>query len=648
MKAKRKDKGMDIPPLKLAIIAVLSAAALTALMLSGIFADFELFASDKLYQRERPLDGNIFVIGIDEVALANIGPYNTWDRSIMTQVIDALNADAEAAPAVIGVDIMYFGDSDPQLDEALAEACGRYDNTVVASNIVVASEVKVDGDNFYIDNSSVQMVELPFDALKNVTTFGHINTVKDSDGYIRYSVPYIAIPEELRGEAGFDVSSSFALQIYNKYTQTLGLPNNFTPDVLSDGKFYIPYSAKPGGYSDSFSVWDIITGELPPEIFAGTIVLLGPYATGLEDSYNTPIDRVTSMYGVEIHANIVDAMLKNEYRRTVDIRLQAVVLFIVLLGLFYAFYYFHAAIAAAILAAVSGLYLLLATQMVFPFSESLFLFKTGAITYRYMLPVVLLPLSSATMYVGVLVFNFIKTLRQKKQVTDTFKKYVDPAIIDDIFASGIDNLNLGGRKADICVMFVDIRGFTPMSEVMTPEGVVEILGQYLELTSSAIFKHKGTLDKFIGDATMAFFNAPLPLDDYIYKSILTAWDIVQGGLALEKELLDKYGRTVSFGIGLHCGEAVVGNIGTPRRVDYTAIGNTVNTAARLESNARPAQILMSEAVYRAVEDRIIARCVGNIPLKGKSEELTVYALEHIKEYMDTYEPLASAALTPGK
>ncbi len=174
-----------------------------------------------------------------------------------------------------------------------------------------------------------------------------------------------------------------------------------------------------------------------------------------------------------------------------------------------------------------------------------------------------------------------------------------------------------------------------------------MLGEYLELTSSAIFKYKGTLDKFIGDATMAFFNAPMPLDDYVYKAVLAAWDIVQSGLAMEEKLAEKYGRTVSFGIGLHCGEAVVGNIGTMKRVDYTAIGNTVNTAARLESNAKPAQVLMSQAVYKAVEGRVTARCVGNIPLKGKSEELTVYALEHISEYKDV-PPLASAALTPGK
>jgi class 3 adenylate cyclase len=170
-----------------------------------------------------------------------------------------------------------------------------------------------------------------------------------------------------------------------------------------------------------------------------------------------------------------------------------------------------------------------------------------------------------------------------------------------------------------------------MSEKMTPPEVVNMLNDYLEITSTAIFRHGGTLDKFIGDATMAFWGAPLPQEDMVYKAALSDLEITERGREMDNTLRERYDTTVSFGVGLNYGPAVVGNIGTAERVDYTAIGNTVNTAARLESNAKAGQILISEAVYHALAGRIVAELIGNIPLKGKSEEIAVYALTGLSE-----------------
>ena len=168
-----------------------------------------------------------------------------------------------------------------------------------------------------------------------------------------------------------------------------------------------------------------------------------------------------------------------------------------------------------------------------------------------------------------------------------------------------------------------------MSEGLQPEQVVEILNEYLALTTGAIFKNGGTLDKYIGDATMAVFNAPFPLEDYIYKACCTARDIAAGSEALEKKLMERFGRSVSFGIGVNCGDAVVGNIGCDFRMDYTAIGDTVNTSARLEANAGRGQILISRDVYEAVKDRVKVTEIGVIPLKGKSNEVFVYQLDEV-------------------
>ena len=170
-----------------------------------------------------------------------------------------------------------------------------------------------------------------------------------------------------------------------------------------------------------------------------------------------------------------------------------------------------------------------------------------------------------------------------------------------------------------------------MSESLEPEQVVDILNSYLNLTTNAIFANGGTLDKFIGDATMAVFNAPFDLDDYIFRAVKTAWDIVSGGNAIESKFLEKYGKSVSFGVGVNCGNAVVGNIGCDFRMDYTAIGDTVNTAARLEANAKRGQVLISDVVYEQVKDRVTVEPVGEIPLKGKSKGVFVYSLTGIAE-----------------
>lgn len=160
--------------------------------------------------------------------------------------------------------------------------------------------------------------------------------------------------------------------------------------------------------------------------------------------------------------------------------------------------------------------------------------------------------------------------------------------------------------------------------------MVEILNQYLSLTSDCILKNGGTLDKFIGDATMALWGAPLPQEDYIYKAVKTAVDMVERSRALSEELQRQFGHRVSFGIGVHCGKAVVGNIGAQIRMDYTAIGDTVNTAARLEANATGGQILVSWAVADALGERIDTTSLGStIKLKGKSEALEVLVVNRL-------------------
>ncbi len=249
----------------------------------------------------------------------------------------------------------------------------------------------------------------------------------------------------------------------------------------------------------------------------------------------------------------------------------------------------------------------------------------------WIVPTIFLPVCLIVIYLVQMVRRYLAEIMRRRRVINVFKQYVAPQVVDKISKDRDFELVIGGENRHIAVLFVDIRGFTTMSESLKPEEVVEILNEYLGLTTQAIFDNGGTLDKFVGDATMAVFNAPFDLDDYIFRAVATAWDMQAGAEAIVEKFRQRYGKSVSFGIGINCGNAVVGNIGCDFRMDYTAIGDTVNTAARLESNARPGQILISSEVYEAVKDRVTVTPIGEIPLKGKSKGVFVYQVDEVKK-----------------
>ena len=579
------------------------------IFLSGLLNRVEVNLSDVFFQSEGVLDGNIALIQIDSKSLAELGPFQSWPRTYMADVINILNSDINVKPAVIGVDIMYFGTTTEEADNALVNACSNAGNVVTGSLVNFGSVLVDDGNgDFYMDNSYIKQVEEPYDELKNVTKYGHLNTKVDIDGVVRKSMNHINLPNGQR-------LNSFAFEIYKMYTEKNKKEVNYNIPLDENGEFYIPYSAKVGGYSDGFSFVDVLKGEINPDIFENKIVLIGPYAPGLMDNYITSIDHNEQMYGVEIHANIMDTLLNGNFKTYIPKWSQSILIGIIVFlmtGIFEKSNLKKSFIAMLVCIVGYFGYVCLLYHFVGKISD-----------------VLCVPLFVVVIYIAFIVKKYTKAILEKRKVENTFKRYVAPQVVDKIIKDGLDNIKLGGKKADIACLFVDIRGFTAMSEALQPEEVVGILNEYLSLTSSSIFRNEGTLDKFIGDATMAIFNAPVSLDDYIFKAVKTAWDIARGSEELSKKLQAKFGKTISFGIGVNCGPAVVGNIGTEKRMDYTAIGDTVNTAARLESNAKPGQILISKDVYDALEGRIVATSIGEIPLKGKSNGVEVFVVENI-------------------
>ncbi|MBP5153130.1 MAG: adenylate/guanylate cyclase domain-containing protein, partial [Lachnospiraceae bacterium] len=233
-------------------------------------------------------------------------------------------------------------------------------------------------------------------------------------------------------------------------------------------------------------------------------------------------------------------------------------------------------------------------------------------------------------YLTSIAMHYIRAAIEKRQITHTFQRYVAPEIVKEILKTGTENIGLGGKTCDIAVLFVDVRGFTTMSERLSPEKVVTILNKYLTMASDAVEAHGGTLDKFVGDAMMAFWGAPLPQEDAVYNAILTARDIVDGAARVSEELKEEMGEELKVGVGVHFGPAVVGNMGAVKHMDYTAIGDTVNTAARLEANAPGGCVYISRAVVDALKDRIECESLGGtVKLKGKADGFEVLKLKKV-------------------
>lgn len=219
--------------------------------------------------------------------------------------------------------------------------------------------------------------------------------------------------------------------------------------------------------------------------------------------------------------------------------------------------------------------------------------------------------------------------KEKNAAEERIKAYVDTNIIEDIKnISGDDMISLSRRK-QIAVFFIDIRGFTTFSENHDSEEVVTVLNSYFDLVTECIKKNNGTLDKYIGDAVMAIYNAPNEIPNYALSAVKTAIDIKNKWKHFNEQF-DFAHEPIAFGIGVHVGEAIVGNIGCSSHMDYTAVGDTVNTASRLESGADPGEILISKELYDMVKDKIDAEDIGAMSLKGKKKEVETYIVQGMK------------------
>ena len=565
---------------------------------SNIFSSLNYMLNDKIYQIPRGVTGKIKIIGIDDYTLERFGRIDTWSRGIYADLINMLNSNEEAKPSVIAFDILFSGEVD-EGDEEFAAAAADSGNVVVCSKLIYEdSHGKRADDETY----KVSDVIMPFEALGNVVKTGYSNMSVDSDGTVRR----INLTEDINGsELGAFSKTIYALNCQNEgKTERSYAKNKY-------GSSMINYSGRPGSY-EYISLIDLLDGKIDTRTFKDSIVLVGAYANDMQDNFSVPNGGTKEMYGVEIHANIIEALDEESFPVQVNPYLLGFIygiISVIILFIYKRINIWISAVVSVIVVAVQ-------------FFVGAYLNNRG-----HYISLLYFPIGVFIIYIYCLAVSYLIERFRRKKVLRAFRKYVAPEVVREIASKGDFKVALSGETRDIAVLFVDIRGFTTMSEALPPETVVEILNKYLDVTAKAIFENKGTLDKFVGDAAMAVFNSPFDLDDYEYRAVCAAKAIVNYGKELSKTLEKEYGRTIGFGVGVNVGPAVVGNIGCAFRVDYTAIGDTVNTAARLEANAGSGQIYISEELYNRVKDRVEVEPVGEIPLKGKKNGVFVYAVK---------------------
>lgn len=446
---------------------------------------------------------------------------------------------------------------------------------------------------------------------------GFFNAFPDSDGAIRWSPLVIKF--------GDGYYASLAISMLSQYLDwpmvTLSLGEFGVEGIKMDtihiptndeGRMLVNYLG-PAKTFPHYSVVDIIKGRVPPAALRGKIVLVGATATGIYDLRVTPFSSVYP--GVEIHATVIDNILHRNFLKQSWWTKFLDVMCIIFLGLTMGFLIQR-------LEAVRGMLIALLYVTAYVL-VNIFLFSRYSIWLNLIYPV----LTMLGVYLGITVYRYMTEEKEKKKVRNAFQYYLTASVITEMLKDPT-KLKLGGDKRELTVLFSDIRGFTTISEKLSPEELVRLLNEYLTAMTDIVFKYDGLLDKYMGDAIMAVYGAPLAQPDHALNACRTALEMMQ----VLKQLQDKWSAEgkpfMDIGIGLNTGDMVVGNMGSQMRFDYTVMGDSVNLASRLEGINKEygTNIIISEFTYAAVREKLYCRELDAVRVKGKKLPVKIYEL----------------------
>jgi adenylate cyclase len=500
----------------------------------------------------------------------------------------------------------------------------------------------VDLGQVWMDNGGLvrQGVEANISKLADsAASFGFINIVPDSDGTLRHALLMIRY-QDLDFFPSLDLEAVRAYEkIPDQQIAAYIAPNGVeriqlgrhTLRPASNGSALLNYSGPYRTYAQ-YSMWDVISGNTPPEAFNDKIVLVGATALAIGDIRNTPFEGV--YMGVEVHANIIDNLLHSEeqgrafLKRGYDeemVDLGFILLFGLVFGLLFS--------------RVTPLYSTI-TVLVTLTGYAWFVYFSFVHKGQWLSFVI--PASTlAANYAAITSLRMISEERAKRNIRKSFSQYLSPGVIELIEKDPEKYIRPGGEVKELSVLFSDIRGFTTISEGLTPDQLVQLLNEYFGQMTEIVFATDGTLDKYIGDAIMAFWGSPYPQEDHAARSCACALRM-KAGLATLNAKWQAAGRPpISIGIGLNTGSVNVGNMGSARRLSWTVMGDNVNLASRLEGITKQyhVQIVVSEATYRQVSSQFVCRELDKIRVKGKTLPVNIYELMDVAAEKSKYEKL---------
>ncbi len=574
-------------------ISLVVAFLYTFLFLTGFFTTWQERASDSLFLPREP-SSDIVIIAIDDVSIQSIGRW-PWRRTVHAELLEKLGEN----PLAVGYDVSFPEPSNASDDARLAQAITKTRKTVLpleAGFVIVGGKV-----------TEARRVLEPIPELNTVADIGLVNTVAGEDSITRFIPAAISRTDGERDE-------SFAVILAREYLLENGYIDYTKQIKAEDGLMRINYVGQPETFK-TFSFVDVLEGEIPPDAFKNKIVLVGATAINLHDNQVTSVSGSTPMAGVEIHANAIQTVTENRF--IVMESKWVTILAIFILAIFTGFVMAYFGIIPATMAVGIALIFYLIYAFVF--------FDKGVIRNIIYPTFVII-----TSYILLALYRYFVEYNQRRFLKKAFSFYVSSQILDEII-NNPKKLSLGGERRVMTVLFADIAGFTSISERIPPDELSHMLNEYLTRASRIIFKYNGVIDKFIGDAVMAFWNAPINDKNHALNSCKAAVELEEECEIIKKELRDLKIEDFSVRVGINTGDMVVGNMGSDMRFDYTVLGDNVNLASRLEGINKEygTKIMITQATYDEVSEDVVARLVDIVAVKGKSKGVRIYEVRGI-------------------
>ncbi|MEN8243059.1 MAG: adenylate/guanylate cyclase domain-containing protein [Chloroflexota bacterium] len=590
------------------LILFILAVLLIALELSASFPfisspveRMELTARDTafLLRGEIAPNEDIVIVAVDDQSLVWVNERWPWSRSYFAEIIDWLN---EAGAKVIAFDVTLF-DPSPNLEDdvALAQAIAEANSFVTVSQI-------------FSTQYSVTL-DVPEDIfLPGIDGYGITEIERDDDARVRGINAYKEYKGEVLYNWAFEIAREFLdIAPPTNASQASVDFNGYSIPLNQQGKLLINFAGGVQSYP-TYPAAFVPLGDYSPELFKDKIVIFGASSETLQDIYPTPFSATYPTPGAEVVANAVATLISGEFFSIAPPWVN--LLIIVGMAVFSRIILIIRRPTWSIMVMIGGMAAYLAAY--------LFLFNNDRLQISFISPMLML-------FLGVVIPSLEQAVTQeveKRRVRSMFSRFISPEMVNQLLdTQDISSIN---KRTELTILFSDIRGFTTLSEKLSPEDVVALLNPYLEIMSAIIHKHGGTVDKYEGDAIVAFFGEPIPHQDHAIRAARAALEMREALSRLNRKWATEgtYSDTFEMGIGINTGEVFVGLLGSEERVNYTIIGDAANLAARLQDQTKEFgfPILISGDTYESIKKKFYAEFVAKRVLKGKSEAVDIFRL----------------------